>query len=438
MTDRQSGAAHINIFFFLIMLVLFLGAVVFAYVKVEENTKLKEDIATAQDAKRQSGYELQVYKHYVEDISKPVGETGTYRGRDGWNYDIGSADGMKNTDPAFEKYFLEGVSLPERVKEKVNAFAGSVGVAPGGVLADALNAAVSKVQSLQEQVTTLETERGNLQNTISELQKANRDAVSTHSRAISAREDELAQKNEDYSASEEQLRGTIRQQNQEYRTLNEQMSEQTAEHQTQVAGLRKEIETLQARIDAAADKVRLLNPGNAPDGMVLESSQATGLAWINLGRRDMLPIGTEFEIVRANTDAVKGYATVIGLEQTRAQVRVTGLKDRFDPIMPGDQVRNDLYSPGMRHNIYLMGRFSHPYSRPLVKQLLEELGNNVAEDLSPAVDLVLIGGDSINDEKSGFTPVTETPEYERARFLRIEMAPLNKVRRFLKLGDSPR
>ena len=124
------------------------------------------------------------------------------------------------------------------------------------------------------------------------------------------------------------------------------------------------------------------------------------------------------------------------LEQTRAEVRVTGLRDRYDPVMPGDMVRNDLYSPDMRHNIYLMGRFAQPYTRPLVKTLLENLGNQVVDELGPGVDLVLLGGNAVNDEGSGFTPITETEEYKTAQFLRIEMAPLTKVRQYLKLTDD--
>src|SRR5690606_38591958 len=181
-------------------------------------------------------------------------------------------------------------------------------------------------------------------------------------------------------------------------------------------GLRKELETLGARIDAAADKVKLLNPGDSPDGMVIDASQATGLAWINLGRRDQLPIGTTFEVVKPGTDQVKAYATVSRLEQSRAEVRITGLKDPYDPVANGDMVRNDLYSPDMRHNIYLMGRFSAPLTRPTVQTLLEDLGNRVVDELGPGVDLILLGGNTINEDGSGFTPLTETEEYKLAQF----------------------
>ena len=90
----------------------------------------------------------------------------------------------------------------------------------------------------------------------------------------------------------------------------------------------------------------------------------------------------------------------------------------------------------MTHNIYLMGRFSQPYTRPLLKSLLENLGNRVVDELNPAVDLILVGGDSINEDGSGFTPIEESEEFKKAQFLRIEMAPLSKVRQYLRLTDD--
>ena len=169
---------------------------------------------------------------------------------------------------------------------------------------------------------------------------------------------------------------------------------------------------------------------------MIESSQATGLAWINLGTRDMLPLGTSFEVVKPLTGEVKATAVVRRVEQTRAEVLISNLKDRYDPVMAGDEIRNDLYSVSMRHNVYLMGRFSHPLTKPVVAALLADLGNNVVDKLGPGVDLIIVGGDLVNEEGSGFTPITESEEYKLAQNLRIEMAPLSKVRQYLKLPET--
>ena len=45
MRTGQRGAAHINIFFFLVMLVMFLGALGFGYMQLTDNVALKERFA---------------------------------------------------------------------------------------------------------------------------------------------------------------------------------------------------------------------------------------------------------------------------------------------------------------------------------------------------------------------------------------------------------
>ena len=81
MHTRQSGAAHVNVFFFLVMLVLFLAAMGTAYVTMEKNNELIEKARSADARTADVEKQLFIYKHYVEDLAKEVGETGTYAGR---------------------------------------------------------------------------------------------------------------------------------------------------------------------------------------------------------------------------------------------------------------------------------------------------------------------------------------------------------------------
>jgi hypothetical protein len=424
MPSRQRGAAYVSIFFFLIMLVLFLGALGFAYVTLEKNTELEATIARVRAERNEVEGRFILYRHYVEDLSK-IGETGEYAGRQNFNYsDYGNPPPLTN------------VTVPTRVFDAMRVFARDVKVPESQELATLFSVAKNAMDAAERQQRELESERTTLQNQIAELQSSINDLTANHKARESELNRELRQRSDDYQASLADKDNTIQSANSEYRRLREERSDDAAQHALSVAGLRREIETLQAQIDAAFNKVRLINPAAAADGMVLDASQAVGLAWINLGRRDMLPIGTTFEIVKPGTDEVKAYGVVSRVHDNRSELRVTGLKDRFDPVVPGDQVRNDLYSPEMRHNIYLMGRFAQPYTKPLVKTILEDLGNRVTDELGPGVDLVILGADTINEEGSGFTPISDTEEFKRAQFLRIEMSPLSKVRQYLKLTDE--
>lgn len=425
MHTRQSGAAHVNIFFFLVMLVLFLGALGFAYVTLEENNQLlaREAAATSRADKVEA--QLYLYRHYTEDLAEEVGETGEYAGREGFDYsEFGSPQPLQN------------VSVPARVRTAMVEFARSVGVPDSRPLSSLFGLVTGKVGEMKQQMQNLESQKATAVDETEQLKTEVAQLRGEQQRQVETLNAQIRQKTDDYTAARTEAENRITAQNQEYNALREQMSDKAVEHAQVLAEMRRQNDTLGARIDAASEKVKLLNPGQSPDGMVLDASQATGLAWINLGRLDMLPIGTTFEVIKPGSGEVKAFATVRRLEPTRAEVRITGLKDRFDPVMPGDMVRNDLFSPDMRHNIYLMGRFAQPFTRPMVKTLLENLGNRVVDELGPGVDLILVGSDSINADASGFTPITESPEYELAKFLRIEMAPLSKVQHYLKLTND--
>lgn len=424
MHTRERGAAHVNIFFFLVMLVLFLGALGFAYVTLGKNTELEQAIKTATTTQRNAENQLLLYKHYAEDISKEVGELGEFK-REGFDYsDYG------NPEP------IAGVSVPTRVHATLADFARACGVAEQRGLAAVFGHVTRAREELVKQIDGSKSVADGIQVQVAGLQKS----VSDVTAAAKSRESELnrnlTDRSTDFQTTLDEKDRRLTSQNAEFAALRTRMSDQAAEHALVLAGKNKDIETLQARIASAADKVKLLNGANVPDGAVIESSQSSGLAWINLGRRDMLPVGTTFQVTKPVTGEVKAMAVVRRIEQTRAEVRLYDLKDRYDPVMAGDQVRNDLYSPDMRHNIYLMGRFSHPLTKPVVASMLQGLGNNVIDTLGPGVDLILIGGDLVNEEGSGFTPISETEEYKLAQNLRIEMAPLSKVRAFLTLGES--
>ncbi len=425
MPSRERGAAHVNIFFFLIMLVLFLGALGFGYVTLQKNTELEQAIQTARADKAAAEGQRILYEHYTEDITKQVGEAGEYAGKEGFNYSE-----YGNPKP------LQNVAVPKRVKEAMDSAAREMKVPESIGLANLFSQIKNAVDAAQTQSRDLESQKTTLQNQVAELQTSVSDLTAQNKAREAELNRELRQRSEDYTADATNKEGIINSQNAEYSKIREEKSDQAAENAKLVAGLRNDIETLQAQLDAAFNKVKLINPKDAPDGMVLDASQATGLAWINIGGSDMLPMGTTFEIVKAGTNDVKVYGTVAKVDENRSELRVTGLKDRFDPVVPGDQVRNDLYSPDLRHNIYLMGRFAQPYTKPLVKTILENLGNRVADELGPGIDLIILGADTINEEGSGFTPITDTEEYRRAQFLRIEMAPLAKIQQYLKLTDD--
>ena len=434
MRTRERGAAHINIFFFLIMLVMFLGALGFGYVQLTDNTDLREKFAANLTLLEQLKVDVEVRDHYIEDVHKVVGEGGTYPGRDGYTYIDPDNKAQENcvVNP------LEAVSLPGNIENTVVAFAKQSNVPEGLAkpLGSLLGEAKKQLDTKDSRISDLETQNGTLQGQVDKantlVASANTDRK-TEVDKLTQDQSELRQFiNAEYTKRQSRIDG-LRVEVKTRREENDALKEQ---HSGQVLALTKEKNLLKARIDAARRLNELVNPPQDPDGRVISSSQAAGRAWVSLGRKDMLPRGTVFEITAPDSGATKGWGRVTKVDYDRSEIALYGVVDRFDPVVKGDQIRNDLYSPDLRRNIFLMGRFSYPLNKPTVKMLLEQLGNKVHDTIGPGVDLVLVGGDTLNEDGDGFVPVTESSDYKDALFLGIEIATISKVREFLKLGDD--
>ncbi|MHC5072270.1 MAG: hypothetical protein ACYTGO_17480, partial [Planctomycetota bacterium] len=78
MQNRERGAAHINIYYFLVLLVLFLGALWFGYVQLTQNNQLAIDRYKAQVEEAKARASLNLYVEYVREITAVLGEAGQY------------------------------------------------------------------------------------------------------------------------------------------------------------------------------------------------------------------------------------------------------------------------------------------------------------------------------------------------------------------------
>ena len=81
MHNRQSGAAHVPIMFFLLLLVMFLGALTFAFVTNTRNGELTKSLnAALADASTLRQRDLLI-EHYIADIGAVINKPGKYEGR---------------------------------------------------------------------------------------------------------------------------------------------------------------------------------------------------------------------------------------------------------------------------------------------------------------------------------------------------------------------
>ena len=72
-------------------------------------------------------------------------------------------------------------------------------------------------------------------------------------------------------------------------------------------------------------------------------------------------------------------------------------------------------------DVCLLGRFSFPLDRSGLVRSIEEKGHKVHRDVTPEVDLVVLGGDPISAEGDRLVPVRSMPGFAVAQALGIEI-----------------
>ncbi|MEE2887047.1 MAG: hypothetical protein VX951_06410, partial [Planctomycetota bacterium] len=127
MQNRERGAAHINIFYFLVAMVLFLGSFWFGYVQMSQVKGAIADRQAAELNELIAKRDLEHYQHYVEEISNLLGAKGDWAGKPNWKWDdryqsIASANGSANPGP------LPGVSLPADLAKSSKSLAQALGI----------------------------------------------------------------------------------------------------------------------------------------------------------------------------------------------------------------------------------------------------------------------------------------------------------------------
>lgn len=423
MHNRQSGAAHVPIMFFLILLVMFLGALGFAWIKVTENADLikeRNDAVAEADVARAKAF---LVDHYIEDVGRVVGKFGKYEGRPGSKAIYGDA-----------KLDHASVMNPDEVQTMIDEACQRAGISKTSGLENVFGAMVTHIGELGRRAKEAETERDNAMAQKAEIDRkfnaATAEATS-RSREFSQKVDQATS---DFQSAKDEKDRTIATLTQ---NLNDKRDELASTKEASVVRekeLDAQIRKHKTQNSALVARAAMRNPIDAADGKVLVARSGIPTAFINLGKKDMLQTGTMFHIKNPNSQAIKAYATVTRVEEERAEVALSGVADPIgDAVREGDLLFNDLYTPRVSRTIYLMGRFSEPYSKAKVTDLLKRLGNKVVTNMGPGVDTVILGDDPLNEAADGFAKVEESEEYKQALELRVEFAPLRKVRDLIRL-----
>lgn len=423
MHTRQSGAAHVPIMFFLFLLIMFLGALTFAFIKTSENGKLLTERDTARAEAKAARDRGLLIEHYIEDIGRVVGKMGKYTGREGSQsvYNGATID-------------FAGLMNPVEIKKVLDDACASAKVSQASGLENVLSAIVTRCGQLEQRAKDMESERDKAIAEKSEVDRKFQAATTEVQKTAREWSQNLETARSDFDAGRQQRDRDINNLQQNLRDKADELAAAKEAAAAKEKSLLAEIAKKDMHNSALVTMNQMRNPPDVADGKVVVARTGVASAFINLGKKDNLQPGTIFRVRNPNNEAVKAYATVTRVEDERAEVSLSGIVEPVgDYVREGDLLYNELYSPRMVRTIFLMGRFSAPYEKDNLANLLKRLGNKVVDKVGPGVDTVILGDDPINEAGDGFAAVRDSAEYKEAIGLGVEFAPLKKIRDLIKL-----
>ena len=419
MDPRERGIAHVNIFWCLVPMVLMFGAAGYGYMKHTEADEAKQATVNAKAAEKLAELALNERDRQLTDLTKVLGNAGKF------------------LDPivAIEGYTVPSKwTSPEKLNVAFQSFKTKLNLSNSlSQLDEIFNSAATQIRQRSDTIAGLEKQ---LRDSRGEL-KTSRDSVATVRDELNGKISNLeGSLNAERTKMDQQVRQStteLADARSKTTAAREERDKIRKDSEAAAAAFANEKMILNARIANATNKLKVINSPQDPDGRVLESSPSTRLAWIDIGGRDMVKAGLTFRLLGPTKTGfkLKGHGTVVRVENDRAELKVVELVNELDPIVRGDVVANDLFSPDLKLNVFLLGRFGTPYSKGEIKRIMETMGNTVSDKMDPTVDLVIVGRQPIGGEDS--VKIEDTEEYKTAAHLGTNVVTLYKIRDFLKL-----
>jgi len=254
MHTRQSGAAHVPIMFCLILLVLWLGTLGFAYVTLTENGDLIEQRDKAQVAADEVTARALLVEHYIADIGRVINKPGSYDGR----ANKGIYDGATLT--------TEGLMNPADVKSVLDNACAEAGVPVGTSLENVLGSMITRINQMQQRVKDVEVERDKALTDKNEGDSKFSAATAEAANRARDFDEALNQARSNYESAKDDKDRTIESLQQNVRDRQAELLSTKEASSELEKNLRGEISNLQNHNSALASREALRQPANVADG----------------------------------------------------------------------------------------------------------------------------------------------------------------------------
>jgi hypothetical protein len=419
MLRSNAGKARISIVWMVTVGVLFLVAIVFAFIAQSDLTAERERVALAQAEEQRMEDELAAEADVRRDVSTVLGFVPEV-----------TADPRSDLEKAKAKL------------EELKATFPDLGAAEKS-FETAIPKIVAAYNARGQQIAELETRIKGLESELAAAQSATAEIGTEKDATIAGLRQQMADEQTNAEARVTELEGLLEQTRTQLSERDGELRKAREDSVAQRRGFESQKAIDDARIAQLSSDTKFARDPfwTQPDGEILEVSDRLGSGWINIGANQRVVRGMVFEVRsgRAGEERVKALAEVTSVKANSAEVAFNDIADRFSPPVRGDKISNRLYDPVGGRNAVLVGRFSGSFNPTDLAALLEKMGIHVQDKVDKTTHFLIVGSELWNDPATG-EPLSEPmaasdlPEYKQAESLGVQILPLQDIRDYFRLG----
>lgn len=417
LTNSRAGAARVGVIW-LVAVLLVAGAALYLAFSAQSALRAAEsNVARAQSEAAEAKRAQAADAEFAVKLSKSVG----------W-IDPKAENPRTSVDAL-------GASLAELKKQLPDLGANA------SSLQAALPLVAAALKERADQVAALDERANGLSSELDTAKAANLRSNNEKDAEISSLNQRIADEAANAKQTQDELQSRLDKSVSERATLDEQRRALEKQLEDALRAHRSRIDAYEARLQQMKQVVAFAEPplSDMPDARVLAVSDQLGSAWIDIGTNQRLVPGVRFRIESggAGIKRKKGTAEVVAVDAEQAQVKLGALTDRFDPIVPGDVLVNEVYDPtGVRYAT-LLGRFSGDYSEKNVRALLESMNIKVQDKVSLETNYLIVGAELWTDADGQPLDAprspSELPMYKEAESLGVQIVPLSDFRTYFRM-----
>jgi len=444
MRRLERGASYVPL---IIVVVLLIVAIVWAYIKHDEADKLSKELLAAQnkaDVESKRGAEIRAY---VSELSDLIGFNLTEQDEASGKrleYKI-DRDAIRAFITArFEDLKALKRDFPEGIYDFSNADGGKIERTEGGMVT-VRYMEPGRIPSEGTLEGLYGLMRSGMDKMLVDLQgmfTVLKDAKATAKSDLEGKDSIIAEKDAEIQritdernslqASRIQLESDLKAQisglEDAKRALEVELDGARKDSREKVSLLNNEIAALKQNIIKLKKLKEIVEEPIGPDGEILAVAEGQNIAVIDRGKYHHLQAGLTFDVYTLGKGAqkvYKGVITVLDVDTHSAKVRIVQTNNPMNPIVQGDMIESLAYNPEQKLNFVLLGRFQK-YGRSDAMKRLEEIGQGVQKHVDIYTNYLVLGAPQSEDQS-----LEDSDDYRRAKELGIRIITEKQLSTFL-------